>query len=116
MRSGGIQKEPDTESAEKWVNEKYRMDYPISESGKGRFFSVRYHIENIPEEYHFYLIDWITHLVLSNHDKDAENLVKAREHDIRFTQKFGKALSATTESNRRRKPKNKGMRAKEFGF
>lgn len=70
----------------------------------------------IPEEYHFDLIDWIAHLVLSNHDKEAENLVKAREHDVRFTGRFGPALSATTESNRRRKPRNKGMRAKEFGF
>jgi hypothetical protein len=70
----------------------------------------------IPEEYHFHLIDWIAHLVLSNHDNEAENLIKSREHDARFTQKFGKALSATTESNRRRKPKNRGMRAKEYGF
>jgi hypothetical protein len=70
----------------------------------------------IAEEYHFYLSDWIAHLALKNHDVDAENLPKAREHDAMFTQKFGPPVSARTEGSRRRKPRNRGMRSKEFGF
>lgn len=70
----------------------------------------------IPEEYHFALSDWITHLALTNHDQDAENLAKSREHDSRFTNKFGPAPSARTEAKRRRSPRNASMRPKEFGF
>ncbi|MCK5235812.1 MAG: hypothetical protein KAR06_02410 [Deltaproteobacteria bacterium] len=70
----------------------------------------------IPEEHHFALSDWIVNLALRNHDKDAENLAKAREHDNQFTQKFGVPISARTEAKRRRSPRNASMTPKEFGF
>lgn len=70
----------------------------------------------IDEEYHLGLMDWIAYLALTNHDEDAEALAKSNLHDARFTQKFGRAVSAKTEGNRRRRPRNKGLRAKEFGF
>lgn len=70
----------------------------------------------IPDEYHFALSDWIAHLALSNHDEDAENLAKSREHEERFTQKFGPAVSARTEAKRRRSPRNSSITPREFGF
>lgn len=70
----------------------------------------------IPEDYHFELADWVAHLALKSHDEDAENLPKSREHAAEFTRNFGPPLSAITESNRRRRPRNKGLRPKEFGF
>lgn len=70
----------------------------------------------IDEEYHLGLMDWIAYLALINHDEDAEALRKSNLHDARFTQKFGRAISAKSEGNRRRRPRNKGLRSKEFGF
>ncbi len=70
----------------------------------------------IDEEYHLGLMDWIAYLALKNHDKDTENAGKSNLHDAQFTRQFGKAVSAKTESNRRRRPRNKGFRSKEFGF
>jgi len=70
----------------------------------------------VAAEYHFSLIDWVVHLALGNHDKDSEHFAKSQAHEAKFTQRFGPAVSARTENNRRRKPKNKGLRAKGFGF
>jgi hypothetical protein len=70
----------------------------------------------IPAEYHMSLIDWIAYRALGNHDKDTEHIRKSLTHEALFTQRFGPALSAITEGNRRRRPKNNSLRAKEFGF
>jgi hypothetical protein len=70
----------------------------------------------VAEEYHFSLIDWIAYRALGNHDKDTEHIRKSLTHEALFTQRFGPPLSAITEGNRRRRPKNNSLRAKEFGF
>ena len=70
----------------------------------------------ISAEYHLSLINWMVHLALGNHDKDSEHFTKSQIHEGRFSQRFGPVVSARTENNRRRKPRNKGLRAKEFGF
>jgi hypothetical protein len=70
----------------------------------------------ISAEYHMSLIDWVAYRALGNHDKDTEHIRKSLTHEALFTQRFGPPISAITEGNRRRRPKNNGLRAKEFGF
>ncbi|MCK5610044.1 hypothetical protein KAR91_49680, partial [Candidatus Pacearchaeota archaeon] len=70
----------------------------------------------IPEEYHMDLIEWICHLAYLKQDGETEELGRSDMYEAKFTQKFGPKLSAITESNRRRKPRNKSLRPKEFGF
>ncbi|MBZ0158397.1 MAG: hypothetical protein K8I29_19540 [Alphaproteobacteria bacterium] len=70
----------------------------------------------IPEAYHFDLIDWICHLAYSKQDAETMDLEKAKLHEARFTAKFGPRPSALSETNRVRSPRNRGMRFKEFGF
>ena len=70
----------------------------------------------IPEEFHMDLIEWICHLAYLKQDAETEDISRSNMYEEKFTQKFGPKLSAITESNRRRKPRNKSLRPKEFGF
>jgi len=70
----------------------------------------------IPEEFHMDLIEWICHLAYLKQDSETEDLQRSDKYEDKFTEKFGPKLSAITESNRRRKPRNKSLRPKEFGF
>lgn len=70
----------------------------------------------IPEEYHRDLTDWIAHRAYNKQDAETQDLLKSQIFEDRFERKFGPKLSAITESNRRRKPRNMGLRIKEFGF
>lgn len=70
----------------------------------------------IPEEFHEDLIEWICHLAYLKQDSETEDLSRSNMYESKFTQKFGPKLSAITEINRRRKPRNKSLRPKEFGF
>ncbi len=70
----------------------------------------------IPEEYHLDLDDYMCHLAYLKQDAETEDIVRSDKYETRFAAKFGPKISAITESNRRRRPRNKGLRAKEFGF
>ena len=70
----------------------------------------------IPEEYHFNLIPWMLHLAYLKPDEETLDIQKSDIYAAQFTEKFGPPLSAITESNRRRRPRNRGLWPKEFGF
>ena len=70
----------------------------------------------IPEEFHMDLIDYMAHLAYLKQDSETRDIEKSNMYEEQVTQKFGPKLSAITESNRRRKPRNKSLRPKEFGF
>lgn len=70
----------------------------------------------IAEENHFGLIDYMCHLAYLKQDAETEDLDRSDKYEVRFTRKFGPQISAITENHRRRVPRNKSIRAKEFGF
>lgn len=70
----------------------------------------------IPEEFHMDLVDYMAHLAYLKQDSETLDIKQSDIYEDKFTQKFGPKLSAITESNRRRKPRNKSLRPKEFGF
>ena len=70
----------------------------------------------IPEKYHFDLIDWICHLAFLKRDADTFNQEAANFYDAAFSRTFGPRPSAWTEKDRKTKPYPRQMRAREFGF
>ena len=70
----------------------------------------------IPAEYHMQLIDYICELAYMKPDAETLDIPRSDRYAQLFTRNFGPKLSAITEINRRRKPRNKHLRAKEFGF
>jgi hypothetical protein len=70
----------------------------------------------IPEKYHFDLIDWICHLSYLKRDADTFNQASADFFEKQFEKTFGPRPSAWTEKDRKTKPYPRQMRAREFGF
>lgn len=69
----------------------------------------------IPEEYHYALIDGICSLAYQMQDSETLDVNKAKIHEAKFTNKFGPEPSARVEIARRKYPANGGYNPKTFG-
>jgi hypothetical protein len=70
----------------------------------------------IPEEYHEDLAYYVCHLAYLKQDAETEDIARSDKFEDMFAARFGPKISARTESKRIRKPRNRGLRAKSFGF
>jgi hypothetical protein len=73
-------------------------------------------VPEIPEEYHLDLVPHICELAFRKRDAETEDNTLSESFAAQFTAKFGPPVSALSETNRRRRPRNMRLRAKRFGF
>lgn len=70
----------------------------------------------IPEEYHYSLIDYICYLCYSNQNSDSQDLQKSTRHLALFEAKFGVALNANAESILKEIPSSWKLEKQSFGL